>query len=40
MSVHEMGIAVVGAGFIGPVRMEALGRMGLPMWSYTEEPPN
>jgi len=33
MSVHEMGIAVVGAGFIGPVRVEALGRMGLSMRS-------
>ena len=40
MSVHEMGIAVVGAGFIGPVRVEALGRMGLSMRSYTEESPN
>jgi len=31
MSVHEIGVAVVGAGFIGPVHVEALRRLGIPI---------
>ncbi len=29
MSIHEIGVAVVGAGFIGPVHLEALRRLGI-----------
>ena len=31
MSVYEIGVAVVGAGFIGPVHVEALRRLGIPI---------
>ena len=29
--LHDLGVAVVGAGFIGPVHVEALRRLGLPI---------
>jgi len=29
--MHQIGVAVVGAGFIGPVHVEALRRLGLPV---------
>jgi prephenate dehydrogenase len=29
--MHDIGVAVVGAGFIGPVHVEALRRLGLPV---------
>jgi len=31
VSVHEIGVAIVGAGFIGPVHVEALRRLGIPV---------
>ncbi len=31
MMVSDIGVAVVGAGFIGPVHVEALRRLGLPI---------
>lgn len=31
MSIHEIGVAVAGAGFIGPVHVEALRRLGIPV---------
>ena len=30
-ALHDIGVAVVGAGFIGPVHVEALRRLGLPI---------
>ena len=29
--MYEIGVALVGAGFIGPVHVEALRRLGLPI---------
>ena len=40
MSIHEIGAAVVGTGFIGPVHVEALRRLGIPKRSYTGKSPN
>ena len=31
MMMRDIGVAVVGAGFIGPVHVEALRRLGLPV---------